>query len=272
MKWNISWFIIFILTVVLLYVSLFKHRIVEKFNTKYAFCLITIKPNDIWLEFLQSFTSTYDVYIMIDDNTYDCTENIIKYPNIRFIQIDDVVCKNNGYSNSSYIIKSEPISWDKALYYFTLENRNYNNVWFCEDDVYIRSVELIENIDNKHYNADLICEKIVLNTTGNLNTWPHWSQAEDYIDLPWAKSMVCCCRLSLKLLDSINMYTNKHNKLSFIELLFPTIAHQNNMIIETPPQLNTIHYNKKWNKDNIDKAKIYHPFKTVDDHVYMRNI
>ena len=39
------------------------------------------------------------------------------------------------------------IAWDKALYYFTIENRNYDNIWFCEDDVYIHSIDIISKLD-----------------------------------------------------------------------------------------------------------------------------
>ena len=241
---------------------------------KNAFCLITIQPNDIWLDFLQKFTSTYDVYIMIDDNSYNCTENISKYPNINFIQIEKNKCKTAGYiySSTSAIQDKDIIAWDKALYYFTIENRNYDNIWFCEDDVYIHSINVIEKLDHDYFTADLICKENIINNTGTLYDWYHMYNAVGYFELPWYNSMICVCRISLKLLDNMYKYVSHFGKLNFIELMIPTIANQNGMVIVTPPELHTVQYRTEWNKDDIDKSKIYHPFKNMNDHLYMRNL
>ena len=240
---------------------------------KNAFCLITIRPNDIWLDFLQTFTSTYDVYIMIDDNSYDCTENISKYSNINFVQIEKDICKNAGYiySSTSAIQDKDIIAWDKALYYFTIENRNYDNIWFCEEDVYIHSIDIISKLDCDYSITDLICKENIINNTGTLYDWYHMYNAPGYFELPWCKSMICFCRISLKLLDNMHKYVLQFGKLNFIELMIPTIAHQNEMIISNPTKLSTVEYRSEWNKDDIDKTKIYHPFKNMEDHQYMRN-
>jgi len=240
---------------------------------KNAFCLITIRPNVIWLDFLQTFTSVYDVYIMIDDNSYDCADNISKYPNLKFIQIEKDICKTAGYiySSTSAMNDTDVIAWDKALFYFTIENRNYDNIWFCEDDVYIHSINIIEKLDSNYFTADLICKDLTINTTGELYSWYHMYNAPGYFELPWCNSMICFCRISLKLLDNMYKYVSDFGKLNFIELMIPTIAHQNGMVISNPSEFDTIHWITKWNKDDIDKTKIYHPFKNMEDHQYMRN-
>jgi len=58
----------------------------------------------------------------------------------------------------------------------------------------------------------------------------------------------------------------------FIEALFNTLALHYNYTVDNPDELkDTITYDKKWDKDDIDITKIYHPFKNIDDHIYMRN-
>jgi len=50
----------------------------------------------------------------------------------------------------SSLIFNEIIAWDRALYYFSVINKNYENIWFLEDDVFIYGEEtfqmLITNI------------------------------------------------------------------------------------------------------------------------------
>ncbi len=80
--------------------------------------------------------------------------------------------------------------------------------------------------------------------------------------------MVCLCRLSPGLLRKIDAYVVKHGQLDFIEVLFPTLAV--GMEVVTPPALSTIFSFANWDKDAVQIDRIYHPFKNVDDHVYMR--
>ena len=55
---------------------------------KKAIGLVTYKPNEVFLEFL-NFFSHYDVYIIIDDNTSDYNDLKKKYSNLFFVQIDN---------------------------------------------------------------------------------------------------------------------------------------------------------------------------------------
>ena len=71
-------------------------------------CILTVKPEIIWLDFLSTF-KTLKTYIMVDDNTFDCTELKKKYPTIQFIQIDDNECIKNGYTNMDKIFVKKPV-------------------------------------------------------------------------------------------------------------------------------------------------------------------
>ena len=70
--------------------------------------------------------------------------------------IDDEKCKLNGYVNAEF--KSDKIvnAWDKALYYFGVENKNYEFIWFLEDDVFFHEENTLIQIDNQYSREDLL--------------------------------------------------------------------------------------------------------------------
>jgi len=55
--------------------------------------------------------------MVIDDNAVDYKS---KYSNskINFIQIQDNLCVDAGYTNMNYIVKKIVTGWEKAIYYF----------------------------------------------------------------------------------------------------------------------------------------------------------
>ena len=113
---------------------------------KDCICILSIKPHEIWINFLKKMYNKYnkkfDIYIIVDDNSkiYESP------PEIKIIQLDDNNVKNSSFINSCICtIQKTPISWDKALYYFC-KNNNYNNYWFIEDDVFIPTIDIINNL------------------------------------------------------------------------------------------------------------------------------
>jgi hypothetical protein len=59
----------------------------------------------------------------------------------------------------------------------------------------------------------------------------------------------------------------------FIEALFNTLALHHGYAVDNPEELkDTIAYDTKWNRDEVDITKIYHPFKKMEDHVYIREL
>jgi hypothetical protein len=153
------------------------------------------------------------------------------------------------------------------LYYFNRISLEKQPVWFCEDDVYIRSAGQLRAMDGSHPTADLLCERNTCVQEASSN-W-HYPQVWGKVDLPWCGSMVCLCRLSPRLLSKVDGYVRKHGQLDFIEVLFPTLAV--GMEVVTPAALSTITYKDVWNKELVNSDHIYHPFKNINDHVYMRS-
>ena len=241
-----------------------------------ALCLLTKIPNQIWLNFLETF-SNYDIYVVIDDNSTDYVKKYGGlYKNIKIIQIENEICKDNGYTNcNSAVGFPDIIAWDKALYLFCELETRYCQVWFIEDDVFLDNEDVLIRIDRhcQHSCADLLTSFHELNLDGNIwSGWNHWVNVVDRIAPPWAHSMVCACRISKSLLEKIREYKQSRGHLFFIEAMFNTIADQSGLNIQNPGELTTIHWNTTWNIHAIDKRFLYHPIKCIDDHLYIRGL
>jgi len=260
--------------VLCLYSYSYSNRVYEGYEgyqlQRYALCLLTVNPHDIYVNFLNNFHK-YDVYIIIDNNSINIDEYIKKYPKIKFIQIQDEEAIQNGYWDSSFIIPKKTISWDKALYYFSKKNTSYKYVWFIEEDVYIPNEESITNLDDKYPTTDLLCSHYKMNSDGYLDSWPHWEQAKLYFDLPWATGLQCICRLSNRLLEKIKKFVDKHKKLTFIETLFTTLVIKNNYLQIWPSVFNEIDWYERHHETEIDPTRIYHPIKNIETHQMLRD-
>jgi hypothetical protein len=252
-----------------------------------AICFLFVIPDEITCKFASEI-NTHDIYFIIDDNNFSSQELKVKYPNINFIQIDDKICKNNGYINAnSYWIPKTPTAWDKVFYYFCTLNKKYDNVWIIEEDVFIYNSDTFYNIDDKYKNYDLLVSSN--NIKDENNKWLYWNLGENKIEEPQYHAMVCACRISKKLFECINNYVNTKKELFYIEIMINTIAMHNNLSINCPEELSTIcpkptnnryrilnNKTKKldWvTKDlpiNIIKNFMYHPVKNIELHKIWR--
>ena len=233
-------------------------------------CLICYKLNKIYCEFLSKFT-IYDVYIVVDDNDNNYIEYKKQYSVLNIIQINNNDCISKGFINMNFTIKKDITSWEKAIYYFSSINTKYNKVWFFEDDVFFYNEKSLLNIDLKYDNSDLLSREF--NNTyisGSKNFW-HWDKININLQPPYYRCMVCCVRISSKLLYKIKNYANTHNTLFFLEALFPTICKKNNMKFDTPIEFKNIIYKKTYNDKDIDKINLYHPIKDISKHKYYRD-
>ncbi len=233
-----------------------------------AFCLISHYPQECWMKFLNNFIF-YDVFIIVDDNSKNYKElygNI--YHNIHFIQID-----NDEYQNHCFIDKDFPneklSGWHKALYFFSKINNFYEYVWFCEDDVFFYEENTINNIDEKFTYSDLLSSPLDINETGSVDHW-HWYKINLNFSPPFYKGMMCCVRMSHKLLQNILNYANVNKSLFYIEAMFPTVAKNNNLVCNTPDEMKTIHFRKDYRIIDINKTCIFHPIKKFELHEPLR--
>jgi hypothetical protein len=267
--------IIFIALIIIIFIIFIVNRPSTFSNTsRYAICLISVKPDPIWINFLETFVN-YDIYIIIDDHTYEIPKN----KSITFVKVPDSECTKHGYNNTVNInaydysagkmgFKRFISCWDRALY--TFRNTEYSNVWFIEEDAFFYSESTILNMDSKYpSNIDLLCKEIsYVNKDGKSTDW-HWKQ----INIAYPPPYYSCgssqvVRLSNKLLGCIDNYAQKNKGLFLMEALFLSIAKKNNLSIQQPSELSELHYRKDF--DSFSKEKVYHPIKDVSKHYSIR--
>jgi hypothetical protein len=256
---------------------------------KSCIAILCREPQLTWLYFLNTFKN-YDIFFIIDDNQLEYN-NMYKgiFPNINFIQFDDKMCENAGFKHSMTAFDDKntfkkTVALDKALYYFSTFNNNYDNIWFIEEDVFFYNENTILNIDNKYTISDLLIKsnsgkinddgKDGINIDGKRNDW-HWSRITPYIydiEPPFYSTTACAVRISKNLLNIINKYITKHKSMFHMEAFFLTVAKYNKLKVDFPEELLTIIASKKWNFDELNQDNLFHPIKNVLDHVNLRRI
>lgn len=238
---------------------------------KNAFVLVTYKPQEIYFDFLNKFAK-YDVYVVLDDNSTDYGYLNTKYKNITFVQIDNSILYNTGFVNCSRVGDkiTTGYGWDKAVYFSsTIKKNDYDYIWISEEDVFFYDETTLLKIDNK-YDHDMLCNSSF--EDGKLDEWM-WKSIEIKLDPPYFCGMMCCCRFSQKMLEKLSEYAEKNKTLFFIEALFPTIAKKNNLkYAVNPEEFLTITYRKKFDIDDFDCKKLYHPAKNLQNHIILRKI
>ena len=232
-----------------------------------AICLITNKPANIFLEFLNTFTK-YDVFIIIDDNSKKYNLEDL-FPRLKIIQMPDFACERVGIKNINAITLKKSVSgWDKAICYFAIYNATYKNVWFVEDDVFFNNEETMVEIDKKYINADLLCNSD-LTFAKNREDWL-WRIIDINMPPPYVCGMMCACRMSRTMISSLKNYADKNKTLFFLEALFPTIALHNSLSCLQPKELLTITHRNEWDIDTLTGNNLYHPMKKIEDHLVVR--
>lgn len=226
-----------------------------------AIVLLTRFPDPYMISYFAGLKCDgYKLFIVVDDNSFDSSH--YETVDVSFITMNNEVCYNSGFRDSSFTLGKSICAWDKALFHFCSNHAMFSHVWFVEDDVLIPTHTTIRNIDLTYPNADLLSASNFINTTGELD-W-HWRQVKGKHPLPWAASMICACRLSSKLLNHILGYVLQHKTLIFIEAMFNTIAIHHDCIITNPPELKGIVYQHNWQMSDIKPSHLYHPVKDLN--------
>jgi hypothetical protein len=242
-------------------------------NHDIAIALICRYPDNVWLNFLNN-SFHHDVFVFIDNTNKDFINLFnIKNSKITFIQMPDYFSEKYGYHHAlipTGSVPNKPVAWDKALFYFCEVNTAYKHVWFIEDDVFFLKEDILNNMDNYYTNSDLLTPFNDINTSGTFDGWTHWHMINGVLPLPWARSMVCACRLSKRLLVDVKNYVKENHKLLYHEFMFNTFAYQKGYKIDTPKELSTIHWNTNWDKNNLNLNQLYHPIKDIQVHNKLR--
>jgi len=235
---------------------------------EYGICIICHRPNQIWLDFLETFTY-YDVYLIIDDNGIDYKVRYSNLKKVKLIQVEDSLCKINGFTNMNFLMKKQITGWEKAMYYFSSQTPKYKQLWFIEDDVFFYNENTLQSIDAKYPNGDLLSNSIETNTAGKKDFW-HWRQIIIKFPPPYYWGMMCAVRISDTLLATIKAYAYQHKTLFFLEALFPTLCKTANLVDVCPEEFKNIVYSEKYKLAQIDTINLYHPVKDIAGHNIFR--
>jgi hypothetical protein len=222
--------------------------------------ILTRKTND----YVDTLKSSLDIDAnIISDSDYE----------------DNFILKNGFYNLTATVKK--PSAWDKSFFLLSKLDliREYDYVYFIEDDVFSRNnkqinnlISTLDNIDASFISHDIKSKQDSLN-------WYWWrennlrSLGSGFFDNNFKsdnlyKSFNPFCRLSSQLLKLILHFRTQHHKFYFHEILFPTLCIQNNMktfdlsiddvsknffdIFRHRPVLDQLY---------ISTDKIYHPLK-----------
>ena len=197
----------------------------------------------------------YDIFIIPDKLFNDQPPS-----DIQIINIDAKLSEKYGFKGSVLYFLDRACARDKALYYFSYLNIEYEWLWFIEEDVFIPTLDTIYKIDKQYdKNVDLLCNKHMIDN----KEFALWKTIPLNIPLPWANCMICAVRISNNLLQKIKEFANQYSFLILDEVLFPTVAIHNNMNIINPPELSGIVYRENWVYKKIKTDGLYHPIKSL---------
>lgn len=230
-----------------------------------AIAFLTTIPKNETIQFAEKIEAVgFDVFII-----YDNEENV--YLDEKLIRITDKECINTGYINSnisasSTHIHKNPIAWDKFIYFFCEIKTEYDFIWVFEDDCFIPSVSTIEKLNYNYNKYDLVTPNNFKNLNGKLVDW-HWKSIFDKINPPYAFSMVCAMGLSRNTLNCVKSYKNDNNSLIYIEVMFNTLALQNNLNTIDPKELKSIVWLGDWglNEFLLLPNNVFHPRKDIEN-------
>ena len=199
--------------------------------------------------------------VMIEDINFDPTN---------IIYIEDNLCKENGYINCmitgeelNTVLNKTPIAYDKMIYYFCEKNLEVDFLFMFEDDVFIPSVDIVKNLIEKYNDYDLITSNNFYKSDDVLD-W-HWKNIMNKINPPYYYSMVSAMGISRKVFDCIKLYVKKNNTLFFTEVMFNTIAMQNDLKVTEALELKSVVWMGEWNIDEflLLPNNVFHPKKDL---------
>lgn len=218
------------------------------------------------------------VYFIIDcPYIPEVISNDKNYNPEQIIFIEDSICKNTGYLNCmitgqevNTVLAKTPIAYDKMLYYFCEKNIDIDNLMIFEDDVFIPSIEVLSSFIKKYKSYDLVTANNFLKTD-NVLDW-HWRNVVNKINPPYYYSMAGAFYISRNLLNCIKNYVNENQTLFFTEVMFNTLAMQNNLKVKDAIELKSIVWQGKWGIDEflLLTNNFFHPIKELTSYGFYR--
>ena len=147
--------------------------------------LCSEKPPIGFMNFAQELErrDKYEVFYVMDDNKH-LHHHLDRFAH-KFIQIPDKETKTEGFWGTVLYFPDRSCAKDKALYYFSRIDPEYEFVWLLEQDVFIPSNQTLEWMDKKYPTQDVLSPHYAVRVVENEppNTW-HWGKLRGTIKLP----------------------------------------------------------------------------------------
>ena len=229
-------------------------------QSKVVIALLCVCPNDRVIEFAKNYAATHPTYIICDDP--NCETPTL--PNITFIKITDDECRSTGYNHSNPAISKRPSAWDKVILYFCEKNLEPEHVWFIEEDVFVPRADIFKELDQRYPTTDLVTKQHVKDSEDP--SFEFWYDGDGKMERPFYRSLVCATRVSRRLFQKVKELRDSKNTLCFIEIIFSTLAVQNNFSIEQPSELQSIIFRHTWTEDTVNANGLFHPIKDTALH------
>jgi len=148
-------------------------------------------------------------------------------PGGRAIWFPDEVVKGYGGLMSDSGAFPAITAWSRAMFHLSQTLEDDEMVWFVEDDVAGGATWFEELIrETAATGADLATLEIRPRTADDW--WPHWRYASGFFDSPW-RSFNPLCRVSARLLRKALDLRERHNRFTFHETLFASLAKNGGM-------------------------------------------
>ena len=238
-----------------------------------ALCFLTRNPSSETLEFAQVLAADavqYDlhVFVMVDDNQLNLTALNAKAP-LRLLQIPNDQPLHHGFHQTISLSpgSSDITSWDKALFYFCVLQKQYDFVWLIEEDVFIPSARAVRSLHQLYSDtADLVIPRNDINLVGGPGIW-HWPLAVGKFIPPWSCSMVNMVGLSRRMLTHVHDYVRWRGAVPFHEFFFNTLAMQHpNLSMVAPTELTGIVYRAQYTFEQIQQQpnNMWHSLKDFE--------
>jgi hypothetical protein len=216
------------------------------------------------------------VYFVVDSSKPNDFE-LKNKENVFIVRIADSVCVGSGFQNCmitggkvNTVLQKNPISYDKMLYYFCKIELTIDFLFVFEDDVFIPFDSTVNNLLAKYSHFDLVTPNN-LKKEDDVMDW-HWNSVVDKVDSPYYYSMVSAFGLSRKMLNVINKQVETKGTLFFTEVMFNTLAMQNELKVTDAFELKSVVWMGEWGIDEflLLPNNVFHPKKDLDNFVNYR--
>ena len=238
-----------------------------------AICFLCKDLNEETYRFGLATSEKLSIHVyFIVDSPEQTQVNLEQNTNTSIVRIADSVCVGSGFQNCmitgakvNTLLQKNPISYDKMLYYFCKIELDVDFLFVFEDDVFIPTIDTVQHLLDTYKTFDLVTPNN-FKKEDDVMDW-HWNNVVDKVDPPYYYSMVSAVGLSRKMFHVINRQVADKNTLFFTEVMFNTLAMQNELAVTDAFELKSVVWMGEWGIDEflLLPNNVFHPKKDLEN-------